>query len=148
MDLDQVQSFGSDVSTSVDVVPLQSTNVCDVGLAALGRFGHKEVNIVQKASKFFSTILAFAVQKSSTCEKPAKTKSNDRPQSVWSALVFCVKAQVPGFCAQFDTTDQAPFGGTLDHGHEAAVCRNENKALAAFRLATHAAEDLRKRRCC
>jgi hypothetical protein len=86
------------IKQTQDVVPLQPTNICDIGLAALGRFGHKEVNIVQKASTFFSTILAFTVQKSSTYKKPAKTKSNDRPQSVWSVLVFCVKAQVRRFC--------------------------------------------------
>jgi hypothetical protein len=51
-----------------DVVPLQPINICGVGLAALGRSGHKEANnVAQKASTFLSTILAFAVQKSSTC---------------------------------------------------------------------------------
>jgi hypothetical protein len=57
----------------VDVVPVQPTNICDIGLAALGRFGHKEVNIVRnKASTFFSTILAFTVQKSCTHKNPPK----------------------------------------------------------------------------
>jgi hypothetical protein len=51
----------------VDVVPLQPANVWDIGLAALGRFGHKDANVAQKASTFLSTILAFVVQKSSTC---------------------------------------------------------------------------------
>jgi hypothetical protein len=32
--------------------------------------------------------------------------------------------------------------------HEAAVCRNENKTLAVFRLVTRAAEDLSKRHHC
>jgi hypothetical protein len=63
------------------VVPLKPTSTRDIGLAAIGRFGHKDANIMQKASACFSTILAFAVQKSSTCKKPARTTSNDQPQS-------------------------------------------------------------------
>jgi hypothetical protein len=57
------------------VVLLEPANICDIGLAALGRFGHEDANIVQKASTFFSAILSFAVQKSSTSKKPAKTKT-------------------------------------------------------------------------
>jgi hypothetical protein len=45
-------------------------------------------------------------------------------------------------------TRQARFGGMLDHGHEAAVYRNENKTLAIFRLVTYVAEDLSKRYYC
>jgi hypothetical protein len=35
---------------------------------------------------------------------------------------------------------QARFGGILDHGHEAAVYRNENKPLAIIRHLTFVAE--------
>jgi hypothetical protein len=35
---------------------------------------------------------------------------------------------------------QARFGGILDHGHEAAVYRNENKPLAIIRQLTFVAE--------
>jgi hypothetical protein len=42
-----------------DVVPLQGGTFCDNGLAALRHFGQIHVNIVQKASIFFSTILVF-----------------------------------------------------------------------------------------
>jgi hypothetical protein len=37
-------------------------------------------------------------------------------------------------------TRQARFGGILDHGHEAAVYRNENKPLAIIRQLTFVAE--------
>ena len=40
---------------------------------------------------------------------------------------------------------QARFGGILDHGHEAAVYRDENKPLAILRFVTFVAEDLAKR---
>ena len=46
----------------MDVVPLQPTNIWDNGLAALQHFGQIHVNIVQKATKCFRTILAFTVQ--------------------------------------------------------------------------------------
>ena len=56
-----------------DVVPpLQPTNICDNGLAALRRFGQIHVNIVQKATKLFRTILAFTAQ--IIVPKPAKTE--------------------------------------------------------------------------
>ena len=56
-----------------DVVPLQPTNICDNGLAALRHFGQIHVNIVQKAATFFRIILAFTVQ--ITVPKPAKTEA-------------------------------------------------------------------------
>jgi dTDP-4-dehydrorhamnose 3,5-epimerase-like enzyme len=40
---------------------------------------------------------------------------------------------------------QARFGGILDHGHEAAVYRNENKTLAIMCHVTFVVKDLRKR---
>jgi hypothetical protein len=45
-------------------------------------------------------------------------------------------------------TRQGRFGGMLDHGHEAAFCRNENKTLPVLQHVTHVAEDLPKRCCC
>ena len=45
-----------------DVVPLQPTNICDNGLAALRHFGQIQVNIVQKATTLFRIILAFTVR--------------------------------------------------------------------------------------
>ena len=56
-----------------DVVPLQPTNICDNGLAALRHFGQIHVNIVQKATQFFRTILDFTVQ--IIVPKPAKTEA-------------------------------------------------------------------------
>ena len=56
-----------------DVVPLQPTNICDNGLAALRRFGQIHVNIVQKATQFFRTILSFTVQ--IIVPKSAKTEA-------------------------------------------------------------------------
>jgi hypothetical protein len=97
---------------TTDVVPVQPTNICDIGLAALGRFGHKDVNVVQKASTFFSAILDFAVQKSCTHKNPAKTKGEIDHSPSELCFFFCVKAPASGFCAQFHTTNQARFGGT------------------------------------
>jgi hypothetical protein len=45
-------------------------------------------------------------------------------------------------------TRQPRFGGTLDHGHEAAVFRNENKTLAMLRHLACVAEDISKMCCC
>ena len=56
-----------------DAVPLQPTNIWDNGLAALRHFGQIYVNIVQKATTFFRTILAFTVQ--IMVPKPAKTEA-------------------------------------------------------------------------
>ena len=64
---------GTSVVTSADVVPLQPTNICDNGLAALQYFGQIHGNIVQKATTFFRTILALTVQIIVT--KPAKTEA-------------------------------------------------------------------------
>jgi hypothetical protein len=41
-------------------------------------------------------------------------------------------------------TRQPRFGGMLDHGHEAAVFRNENKTLAILRHLAYVAEDILK----
>jgi hypothetical protein len=57
---------------------------------------------------------------------------------------FCLKAPVRRICTQFYTARQARFGGILDHGHEAAVYRNENKPLAIIRQLTFVAEYLPK----
>ena len=59
----------------MDVVPLQPTNICDNGLAALQHFGQIHGNIVQKANAFFLTILAFTVQ--IIVPKPAKIDRSD-----------------------------------------------------------------------
>jgi hypothetical protein len=45
-------------------------------------------------------------------------------------LVFCLIPPVRGLYTEFYLARQARFGGILDHGHEAAVYRNENKTLA------------------
>ena len=57
---------------TTDVVPLQPTSICDNGLAALRHFGQIHGNIVQKATTFFRTILAFTVQ--IIVPKPVKPK--------------------------------------------------------------------------
>ena len=58
---------------AIDVVPLQPTNIWDNGLAAIWHFGQIHVNIVQKATTFFRTILAFTVQ--IIVPKPARTET-------------------------------------------------------------------------
>jgi hypothetical protein len=40
---------------------------------------------------------------------------------------------------------QTRFGRMLDHGHEAVVCRNENKTLAFLRHVKFVAEHFTKR---
>jgi len=63
-----------------DVVPLQPTNICDNGLAALRHFGQIHGNIVQKATTFFRTILAFTVQ--IIVQEPAKTEATSDTYTV------------------------------------------------------------------
>jgi len=71
------------VSTA-DVVPLQPTNICDNGLAALRYFGQIHGNIVQKGTTLFRTILAFTVQ--IIVPKPVKTKGRQTPTVKRTAL--------------------------------------------------------------
>ena len=56
-----------------DVVQLQHTDIYDNGLAAVRHFCQKHVYTVQKATRFFRTILAFTVQ--IVEPNPAKTEA-------------------------------------------------------------------------
>jgi hypothetical protein len=52
--LSVVAHFARGHTGVVDLVPLEPTNICDIGLAALGRFGQKDANVAQKATAFLA----------------------------------------------------------------------------------------------